>query len=131
MDLVVATLTALGVPGERVHVEKFVSLTSDPFGPAPESGDSPATVEVTLDGQTRQLVWPHSRPLLDVLLDAGLPAPYSCREGSCSACACVLLDGEVKMRRNDVLDADDIADGIILGCQAVPVSDHVRVTYDA
>jgi len=63
--------------------------------------------------------------------DAGLPAPYSCREGACSACSCIVVGGEVKMRRNDVLDAQDVADGLVLGCQALPISDHIQVSYDA
>ena len=73
--------------------------------------------------------WPPDQPLLDYLLSKGVAAPYSCREGNCSACACLVTDGEVQMRRNDVLDDDDIADGIRLACQSLPVSDDVRITY--
>jgi 3-ketosteroid 9alpha-monooxygenase subunit B len=29
-----------------------------------------------------------------------------------------------------VLEKEDIADGIVLACQAIPRSDRVRVTYD-
>ena len=67
--------------------------------------------------------------MLDVLLDAGLPAPYSCREGACSACACQVLDGEVKMLRNEVLEKEDLAEGFVLACQAVPITDNVKVGY--
>jgi 3-ketosteroid 9alpha-monooxygenase subunit B len=59
----------------------------------------------------------------------GVKAPYSCREGECSACAIRLLEGEVRMLRNDVLDDEDLAEGIRLGCQSLPVTDTVRVTY--
>ena len=31
---------------------------------------------------------------------------------------------------NDVLEPDDLADGLILACQARPLSDSVEVTYD-
>ncbi|MET7896559.1 ferredoxin--NADP reductase [Streptomyces mirabilis] len=133
MALVAEALGESGVPAERIHVEKFVSLTADPFAPAVEAdedGHPAGTVHVTLDGRTHELTWPRSRPLLDVLLDAGLQVPYSCREGACSACACVVTNGEVKMRRNDVLEPEDIDDGIVLGCQAMPISDHVQVSYD-
>lgn len=58
-----------------------------------------------------------------------MPAPFSCREGHCSACACRVLEGEVKMLQNDILDDEDLADGIRLGCQAVPVTEKVKVTY--
>ena len=35
------------------------------------------------------LTWPRKAKLLDVLLDKGLEAPFSCREGHCGACAVV------------------------------------------
>ncbi|SES23549.1 3-ketosteroid 9alpha-monooxygenase subunit B [Lentzea xinjiangensis] len=115
-----------------VHVEKFVSLSSDPFTEVPAvTGDRPdAVVEVELDGERHRFPWPARTKLLDLLLEKGLDAPYSCREGACSACACRLVDGEVKMLGNDVLDSEDIADGIVLACQSVPVTDTVRITYD-
>ena len=58
-----------------------------------------------------------------------MKAPYSCREGECSACAVRLLEGEVRMLHNDVLEEEDLDEGIRLGCQSVPVTDHVKVTY--
>ena len=45
------------------------------------------------------------------------------------SCAVRLLEGEVKMLRNDVLEDEDLAEGIRLGCQSVPVTDTVSVTY--
>ncbi|GAA3158853.1 ferredoxin--NADP reductase [Planomonospora alba] len=150
MDRAAEALAALGTPPGRVHVERFTSLTGDPFAdPAPAPDPAPAAgsaepvaaagdggerageVEVELYGEVRTLPWPRGRRLLDVLLEAGLDAPFSCREGSCSACACVLLEGEVTLAANQVLDARDLADGLILGCQAIPVSERVKVTYDA
>ena len=74
--------------------------------------------------------WPRSAKLLDVLLDKGLDVPFSCREGHCGACAVVMRSGEVDMDVNDVLEADDIAEGLILACQAIPKTDSVEVTYD-
>lgn len=133
MELATTTLTGLGTPPERVHVERFTSLTTDPFA-APETTAAPSgpksTVEVELDGKTRTVDWPVGRKLLDALLEAGLDAPFSCREGACSACACVLREGEVTMERNEVLDSQDLADGLILACQALPVSERLKVTYD-
>ncbi|GHH28584.1 ferredoxin--NADP reductase [Lentzea cavernae] len=115
-----------------VHVEKFVSLSSDPFAEVvPVVDDRPdAAVEVSLDGELHRLPWPARTKLLDLLLEKGLDAPYSCREGACSACACRLVEGEVKMLNNDVLDSEDIAEGIVLACQSVPVTDTVKITYE-
>ena len=58
-----------------------------------------------------------------------MKAPFSCREGECSACAVRLLEGEVAMAHNDVLDDEDLADGIRLACQSTAVTDTVRATY--
>lgn len=88
------------------------------------------TLVVTLDGQTHRLTWPAGTRLLDVLIEAGLNPPYSCRQATCGACACRVLDGEVELLANDVLEEEDFADGYILACQAVPRSETVTVTYE-
>jgi len=92
--------------------------------------DNTASAVVHLDGQTHTVSWPRDEKLLDVLLDEGIEAPYSCREGHCGACATTVVDGEVEMENNEVLDSEDLADGLILACQSRPVSDEVEVSYD-
>lgn len=129
-------LTSLGVPRQQVHLERFKSLGANPFEQAEsapaenDTGKEAATVSVTLDGQTHELDWPASQKLLDRLLEAGVDAPFSCREGACSACACRLVAGEVKMLHNDVLDDEDLDEGIILACQSIPVTDRVEISYE-
>jgi 3-ketosteroid 9alpha-monooxygenase subunit B len=122
-------LGRLGVPGQRVHVERFVSLAENPFEETPAVGGTAATLSVTLDGATTLLPWPAGTRMLDVLIDAGLDAPYSCRQGICGACACQLTGGEVEMVHNEVLEATDIADGYILACQAVSLTPEVSIAY--
>lgn len=134
MDVVTAGLDRLGVEKSRVHVERFVSLSGDPFAAPQEVAvqDGPsAALEVVLDGVETSLEWPPGTRLLDLLLAAGIEAPSSCREGACSACACVLEQGSVELAHNEVLDDQDLAEGLILACQATPTSERVRVTYDA
>jgi 3-ketosteroid 9alpha-monooxygenase subunit B len=41
-----------------------------------------------------------------------------------------VVRGEVEMETNDVLEPDDLADGLILACQSQPVTDEVEVSYD-
>jgi 3-ketosteroid 9alpha-monooxygenase subunit B len=122
-------LGRLGVPARRVHVERFVSLAENPFEDTPAVGGLAATLSVTLDDTTTLLPWPAGTRMLDVLIGAGLDAPYSCRQGICGACACQLTAGEVEMVHNEVLEAADIADGYILACQAVSVTPEVSITY--
>jgi 3-ketosteroid 9alpha-monooxygenase subunit B len=126
-----------GAPADKIHIEVFKSLESDPFArvviAADDSDDSdegPATAIVTLDGERHEVRWPRNAKLLDVLLDKGLDAPFSCREGHCGACAVLKKSGDVAMEVNDVLEQQDLDEGLILGCQARPRSDSVEVTYD-
>ncbi|MUM16931.1 ferredoxin--NADP reductase [Mycobacterium sp. CBMA271] len=135
MDASEAALKGNGMPADRVHVEVFRSLESDPFAEVvlaePAEGDEPpASATVELDGETHTVSWPRETVLLDVLLAKGLDAPFSCREGHCMTCACILKDGKVRMLVNDALSQNDIDDGYILACQAVPETDDVNVTFD-
>jgi 3-ketosteroid 9alpha-monooxygenase subunit B len=130
-------LKDLGAPADRIHIEVFKSLESDPFARvviaadgSDDSDEGPATAIVTLDGERHEVRWPRTAKLLDVLLDKGLDAPFSCREGHCGACAVLKKSGDVEMEVNDVLEQQDLDEGLILGCQAHPRSDSVEVTYD-
>ncbi len=135
MEAARRALESLDVPAQRIHIEVFKSLESDPFAAvklddAGEGAEEPATAVVELDGETHTVSWPRNAKLLDVLLAKGLDAPFSCREGHCGACACTLRNGKVSMEVNDVLEQQDLDEGLILACQSHPESDSVEVTYD-
>ncbi|MGW5520558.1 2Fe-2S iron-sulfur cluster-binding protein [Nocardia africana] len=131
MHAVRHTLLDLGVQRARIHLEEFVSLTGDPFTPAAPltDTDNASTVTVRLDGDTHTLAWPATANLVDVLLDAGIDAPFSCREGDCGSCMCSLTAGTVDPGRTEALDPDDLADGYILACQARPTSPELEVEF--
>lgn len=146
MTAVTDVLKALKFPRARRHQEKFVSLGGRPFDDAGEVPDAvadaagddtpavggPVRVEVELGEETYSFDdWQGHEPLLEFLEQKGVRAPYSCRAGECSACACVVLEGEVRLRHNDVLDEDDLADGLRLVCQAFPASEKLRITYNS
>ncbi|MFG1792866.1 2Fe-2S iron-sulfur cluster-binding protein [Nocardia sp. NPDC049149] len=128
-----SAMVAAGMAERHVHTEIYQSLTGDPFADiviAQDDSETPATATVDLDGRRLELRWPRHTPLLDVLLAGGHDAPYSCREGACSACACTVRSGEVRMLRNDTLVDADLALGLTLACQAVPLTDHVDIAFD-
>jgi 3-ketosteroid 9alpha-monooxygenase subunit B len=134
METVTHALRTVGVPPARIHIEKFTSLLENPFiaataVPADPGDGTTAKLEVSLDGETHHLDWPRQTKLLDFLLEHGLKAPYSCRQGLCSACACIVDSGEVKMLRNEILEQQDLDEGYVLGCQSLPISDRVTVRY--
>jgi 3-ketosteroid 9alpha-monooxygenase subunit B len=119
----------------RVHAEVFNSLAGDPFADAApievseEDAADAATVEVELDGETHTLAWPRKQTLVDIMLAKGIDVPYSCQEGECGSCACTVLEGQVEMEHCDILDPEDIESGYILGCQAKPVSDRLKIQF--
>ncbi|RVW01489.1 ferredoxin--NADP reductase [Rhodococcus spongiicola] len=135
MDTVHEALAQAGMPRTRVHAEIFNSLAGDPFKDVDleeitdEEAADAATVEVELDGETHNLSWPRKQTLVDVMLSKGLDVPYSCQEGECGSCACTVLEGKVEMDHAGVLDQEDIDNGYILGCQAKPVSDHLKIEF--
>lgn len=88
-----------------------------------------AHVEVELHGQRHRLRWPRGQTLVDLLLDAGIDVPHSCREGRCGSCVATVVAGEVDMAACDILEAEDLRDGLILACQARPVSADLRIEF--
>ncbi|HVB41612.1 MAG TPA: ferredoxin--NADP reductase [Streptosporangiaceae bacterium] len=124
-------LRGLGVPAQRVHVERFLSLADNPFeATRTADGGVAARLAVELDDKVHELDWPAGQRMLDVMIDAGLDASYSCREGICGACACRLVSGEVEMAHNEVLEEQDLAGGYVLACQSTAVTPEVSVTYN-
>ena len=88
-----------------------------------------AALTVDLDGTCHRLSWPRDKVLVDVMLDAGIDVPHSCREGHCGSCVATVVSGQVHMAECDILEPEDLADGLILGCQSRPVSDGVHVEF--
>ncbi|KAA8889370.1 ferredoxin--NADP reductase [Nocardia colli] len=133
MTVATAAATRLRVP--HVYTEEYRSLQQNPFDeparatPATPLGDS-AVVEVDIDGETHVLDWPKQTPLLDVLLDNGIDAPYVCRESACGTCVCSVKDGRTRMRQNEALIDDEIALGLTLACQTLPESPRVHIAFD-
>lgn len=119
-------LQMAGVPAERIRIERFEPAPAEAVG---QDGGRDAVAEVEIDGRAHVLPWAAGRRLLDVIIDAGLNPPWSCRQGQCGACVVRLVSGEVELVHNEILEEEDFADGYTLACQALAVSDHVKVTY--
>jgi 3-ketosteroid 9alpha-monooxygenase subunit B len=134
MDLVVRSAESVNVTHDRIHREVFQSLHGNPFEVKERaksaSAEDSAQAIVYLNGEKIEIAWPRDLGLLDALLNEDYSPPYSCKEGSCGACVCRLLQGDVAMLANDILVAADIAEGERLACQALPLTDEVTVTFD-
>ncbi|KKC06811.1 ferredoxin [Mycobacterium nebraskense] len=101
-------------------------------GAGSRDSDGIVTEEVTIELDRRTTTVPYSAgdTLLQTARMAGLAAPSSCETGSCATCMARLTRGSARMLNNDALDDDEVNDGWVLTCQALPTSRTVRVVYE-
>jgi 3-ketosteroid 9alpha-monooxygenase subunit B len=118
--------------GARVLVEDFDA--SPPVKAAAaevaDSGATGGTVTIHLERKKVSVPQVAGETLLETARRAGLSPPFSCEAGNCGTCMARLTEGSATMRTNDVLEEDELADGYVLTCQAVPDTASVTVVYE-
>lgn len=129
-----AVLGELGVDRARVHRELFYVDEPPPELHHPDA--DPVTgetseVTVVLNGRSTALTLPRAVPVLDAAQRVRGDLPFACKGGVCGTCRARVTAGEVRMRRNFALEADELAAGYVLTCQSLPAADQVTVDYDA
>lgn len=87
-------------------------------------------VTIRLDGASTTILPAPGDTLLETARRAGLTPPFACEAGNCGTCIAKLTEGSATMRVNDALDDDEVEDGYVLTCQAVPDSGPLTVDYD-
>lgn len=134
MELVERTLLAEGAPGERIFIERFSPAAVSP--PVTEQiaanapPQPPGSVTVDLRGTRRTVPHRPGETLLQSARRAGFTPPFSCEAGDCATCMARLTAGAATMRVNNALDADEVAEGWVLTCQAEPATPDVTVVYE-
>ena len=108
------------------HVSQRAAEAAGPDGGAEPGG----TVTIRLDRKKASVSQVPGETLLESARRAGLSPPFSCEAGNCGTCMAKLIDGAATMRTNDELEDDEIADGYILTCQAVPDTPSITVLYE-
>jgi ring-1,2-phenylacetyl-CoA epoxidase subunit PaaE len=136
MDAAEQALESVGVPHERIFVERFTagrpSAALAAQMQALQSQAQGLTMMVSLDGRTRRVPFDAAAGnILDSARIAGLPAPYACKAGVCATCRARVLSGEVEMAARYGLSDEEVASGYVLTCQSVPKGEGVEVDYDA
>ncbi|MFM1878814.1 MAG: hypothetical protein RLZZ241_1680 [Bacteroidota bacterium] len=92
--------------------------------------DGKTQLSVTLDGVEYQLVLDQKALVLDGVLKQKIDAPYSCQGGVCSSCIARVTEGEAQMVKNQILTPGEIAEGLILTCQAHAVTPTLKIDFD-
>lgn len=135
MDSAEQALRQAGVEQRRILVERF---TAGPLDGAQQAAAQALTSKaqgramlVTVDGRRRKLTFEAGKgSILEAARDAGLPAPFACKAGVCATCRAKVVSGHVSMKQNFGLSAEEVAQGFVLACQALPLSDDVELTFD-
>lgn len=127
IDEVSSTLKENGINEKIIHFELFTTAEE---GLLVESHEGNTEITVIVDDETESFVMPKSASILEAALEQGLDAPYSCQGGICSTCIARITEGKAEMRKNQILTDGEIAEGLILTCQAHPTTAKVIVDYD-
>jgi ferredoxin-NADP reductase/MOSC domain-containing protein YiiM/ferredoxin len=130
MQDLTAGLTALGVPGDRVHTEVFGAERSITPGiaethhhPHPPEGTAGLGPRVSLVRSGLEVGWDPKFPsLLDLAEACDVPVRWSCRTGVCHTCESGLISGSVTYQPEPLEPA---AQGNVLICCARPQGDIV------
>jgi 3-ketosteroid 9alpha-monooxygenase subunit B len=127
MDVVRQGLDRHDVGPDRVLIERFD--LPDGARAAGERSETESVV-IRLERRKHRVGYEPGDTILDTARRAGLKPPFSCQAGNCGTCMAHLAQGTVTMRANNVLRADEVAQGWILTCQSIPTSREVVVDYD-
>ena len=122
-------LTEHEIDETRVHFELFKAAK-----PAEIEDDSISTgntnITVIVDDEETSFEMSQKQTILEAALDEDLDAPYSCQGGICSSCLARIKEGGATMRQNNILTDSEVAEGLILTCQAHPTTPKIVIDFD-
>ncbi len=117
-----------GVSKDVIHFELFTSSTEKTEIDA--SLDGKTEITILVDDEESSFVMDQKKTILDAALDQDIDAPYSCQGGVCSSCICKITEGTAVMEKNSILTDGEIAEGLVLACQAHPTTAKIKVDFD-
>ncbi|MGO4912439.1 2Fe-2S iron-sulfur cluster-binding protein [Leeuwenhoekiella sp. W20_SRS_FM14] len=123
-----AVLAENSIPEDKIKFELFTS-SSDGEEIA-EALDGITQLKIVVDDEEFELTINQDKVVLDAALENDIDVPYSCQGGICSSCIARVTEGTAVMRKNQILTDGEVAEGLILTCQALATSANLTVDYD-
>jgi ring-1,2-phenylacetyl-CoA epoxidase subunit PaaE len=125
-------LADLGMPRERVHVERFTpGVGGRPRPVVAAAAEKPKAIATVIsEGARFDIPVAEGEAIIDAAIRAGRSLPYSCKGGMCCTCRARLLQGRVEMTVNYSLEPWETDAGYVLTCQSRPVTERVVIDYD-
>jgi 3-ketosteroid 9alpha-monooxygenase subunit B len=152
MDVVEEGLLDLGADLDSVHVERFASPKKPPKEPVAEAAateesaeataepaeeaadapamDGPAVITMDMFGDETEITCEPGQTLAQAAEEAGVDVPLSCEEGYCGTCMCLVTEGKTVSEVDDALSKGQKQRGMVLACQARPVSATATVVFE-
>ncbi|MEM6964902.1 MAG: 2Fe-2S iron-sulfur cluster-binding protein [Bacteroidota bacterium] len=128
-------LVEKGVAKEHIHFELFTTAGSSVEAKkkvAQTFKGKVADVTILEGGKSMSFkIEQGSDNILDAALNNSADLPYACKGGVCCTCRAKLVEGDVEVLVNYGLEDDEIEQGYILTCQALPTSEKVVVDFDS
>jgi ring-1,2-phenylacetyl-CoA epoxidase subunit PaaE len=122
------TLKKNKIASEDIHFELFTTSTEEENTDQVKEGLTEITVLV--DDEETTFTMQQTDDLLAASLRNEIDAPYSCQGGVCSSCLCKVTEGKAVMVKNSILTDDEVADGLVLACQAYPTTAKIKIDFD-
>jgi ring-1,2-phenylacetyl-CoA epoxidase subunit PaaE len=128
INTVSGVLKEKNVKDSAIHFELFTASSQEIE--ITESLEGHSKITIMVDDEEISFEMSQKQTILEAALKKGIDAPYSCQGGICSSCLARVTVGTAEMKKNSILTDKEIADGLILTCQAHPTSETIYIDYD-
>lgn len=128
ITVVSETLKAQQFSDDSILYELFTAAVDENI--VAEVKDGETEITVLLDDEETTFTMKQNDNLLSASLRQKLDPPYSCQGGICSSCIAKVTEGKAVMVKNQILTDSEIADGLVLTCQAYPTTSKVVIDFD-
>lgn len=120
-------LVSNGIQKENILFELF---NTEVKGEVKSDLEGETQLTIVVDDEETTFSMDKKVTVLEAALDHGLDVPYSCQGGICSSCVARITEGKAEMEKNSILVESEIEEGLVLTCQAHPLTSSLKVDYD-
>jgi len=128
INTVSKVLKEQNVNASAIKFELFSSSSTEDT--IEKSFEGHTKISILVDEEETTFEMSQKQTILEAALKQGVDAPYSCQGGICSSCLARITSGTAEMKKNSILTDSEIAEGLVLTCQAHPTSESISVNYD-
>jgi ring-1,2-phenylacetyl-CoA epoxidase subunit PaaE len=128
INLVSNTLKENNISDSDIKFELFSTASNDKE--ATSGADGHTEISILVDSEETTFEMSQKQTLLEAALKQGLDVPYSCQGGICSSCICRITEGAAEMKKNQILNESEVAEGLTLACQAYPTTTTIKIDFD-